>query len=69
MKTSARNVFKGKISAMKKGPVNTEVTLNLPGGVEIVATVTTTSADNMGLKEGLDATAMVKATQVILITE
>ena len=69
MKTSARNVLKGKIVALKKGPVNTEVTLQLPGGTEIVATVTTTSAENMGLAEGIEATALIKATQVMLMMD
>ena len=69
MKTSARNSFKGKISSVKKGPVHTEVTLELPGGMEVVATVTTTSAEKMGLEKGLEATAMVKATHVMLVTD
>lgn len=69
MKFSARNVFRGKVKALQKGPVNSEVTIELPGGLEIVATVTTKSAENLGLREGLDATALIKATHVILMTE
>ena len=33
----------------------------MPGGTEIVATVTTTSAENMGLAEGIEATALIKS--------
>ncbi len=69
MKFSARNVFKGKVVSVKKGPVNSEVTMSLPGGLEIVATVTTTSAENMGLKEGAVTTALIKATHVMLVSE
>lgn len=69
MNYSARNVFKGKVNNLKKGPVNTEVTIGLPGGIEIVATITTTSADSMGLKEGSDATALIKATSVIIAAD
>lgn len=66
MEYSARNVFSGKVKSLKKGPVNTEVTVELPGGMEIVATVTSKSAERLGLAEGVEATALIKATQVIL---
>lgn len=69
MKFSARNVFRGKVKSLKKGPVNSEVTIEMPGGLEIVATVTTQSAENMGLAQGVEATALIKATQVMLVTE
>jgi molybdopterin-binding protein len=69
MKFSARNVFQGKVASVKKGPVNSEVTIKLPGGLEIVATVTTTSAESMGLKEGSTTTALIKATHVMLVSE
>lgn len=69
MKFSARNVFRGKVKSVKKGPVNSEVTIELPGGLEIVATVTTRSAEHLGLTEGADATALVKATHVMLMSE
>ena len=66
---SARNVFQGKVKSLKKGPVNTEVTIELQGGVEIVSTVTTTSVENLGLTKGADTTALVKASQVVLVSE
>lgn len=69
MKFSARNVFRGKVISVKKGPVNSEVTIELPEGLEIVATVTTKSVERLGLAEGADATALIKASHVILMTE
>ncbi|CAN2039402.1 Molybdenum-pterin-binding protein 2 [Candidatus Magnetomoraceae bacterium gMMP-15] len=69
MKCSARNVFRGKVLSVKKGPVNSEVTIELAGGLEIVATVTTRSAENLGLTKGADATALIKATHVMLMSE
>ncbi len=69
MKYSSRNVYEGKVKAIKKGPVNSEVALELPGGMEVVATLTTQSVERLGLKEGGKATAMIKATSVILATE
>lgn len=67
MKISARNVFKGKISALKEGPISAEVELTLAGGDKVVATVTDTSVKSLGLAVGKDAVALVKAPSVILL--
>lgn len=69
MKVSARNVFKGNISKISKGAVNSEVTITLKGGVSIVAVVTNVSVDNLGLKDGVEAFAMIKASSVIIGTD
>ncbi|MEZ4525383.1 MAG: TOBE domain-containing protein [Desulfobacterales bacterium] len=69
MKFSARNVFRGKIVSLKKGPVNSEVIIKTSEGLEIVSTITTESAERMGLANGSDATALIKATQVMLVSE
>ncbi len=66
MNTSARNQFAGQVSAVKTGPVNAEVDLLLPGGETIVAVVTHASVDNLGLKPGVSAVALVKASWIIL---
>ena len=39
MKISARNTLKGKVKQIEDGAVNTEVTIELPGGLERVAQV------------------------------
>lgn len=44
MKISARNVLKGKVKSMTPGAVNSEVTIALPGGLEVVAIITKRSA-------------------------
>lgn len=67
MKVSARNVFKGKISALVDGAVNAEVELSLPGGDKIVAIVTEGSVQSLGLAVGKDAVAYVKAPWVMLL--
>jgi molybdopterin-binding protein len=69
VKLSARNVLKGKVKSIKHGAVNSEVIVQLPGGLEIVSVVTKTSTDNLGLKEGKDVYAIIKATNVILGTD
>ncbi len=69
MKFSARNVYRGKVKSLSKGQITTEVTIELPGGLEMVATVTTRSAENLELEEGAETTALIKASHVILMTE
>ncbi len=68
MKVSARNVFKGKISALTDGAVNAEVELALAGGEKIVAIVTQSSVKSLGLAVGKEAIAYVKASWVILLS-
>ena len=69
MKVSARNVLKGKVKSVEHGSVNSEVILQLPGGTEIVSIITKTAAQNLGLKEGKEAYAIIKASNVILGTD
>lgn len=69
MKTSARNQFVGKITAVKKGAVNDEIDLELSGGLEIVAVVTHESTEGLGLKAGAEAFALVKASSIIIVTD
>ena len=69
MKTSARNQFLGKVTAVKKGTVNDEVDLDVAGGLKIVAIVTHESTEGLGLKIGAQAFALIKASSVILVTD
>jgi molybdopterin-binding protein len=66
MKLSARNILKGKIVKINPGTVNAEVILQLPGGEQIVSIVTLASLENLGLKEGMEAYAVIKASNVML---
>ncbi|SMB28701.1 Molybdenum transport protein ModE [Sterolibacterium denitrificans] len=69
MKTSARNQFLGKVTAVKKGAVNDEIDLEIAGGLKIVAIVTHESTEGLGLKVGAEAFALVKASSVIIVTD
>ncbi|VWB64407.1 putative molybdenum transport protein [Burkholderia arboris] len=69
MKTSARNQLFGKVASIVRGTVNDEVTLVLPGGQAVVAVLTHESADALGLQEGADACALVKASWVVLAVD
>ncbi len=63
---SARNQLSGKVSSVQKGAVNTEVGIQLPGGITVYAVVTNEAVMELGLKEGYEATALIKASHVIL---
>lgn len=66
MKMSARNQIAGTVKMIKKGPVSTEVVISIAGGNEIVSSITTTSAENLKLKEGSKVYAIVKASEVMV---
>jgi molybdate transport system regulatory protein len=63
---SARNRLPGRVLGVTAGAVNSEVTLALDGGGELHAIVTAASVAALGLAPGVCATALVKASDVIL---
>jgi len=69
MKLSARNVLKGKVVKVVKGAVNAEVTLELPGGERLVCIITIASVDALGLAEGKDAYAVIKASNIMVAVD
>ncbi|MFI4983446.1 MAG: TOBE domain-containing protein [Nevskiales bacterium] len=68
MRTSARNQYLGKVSAILRGAVNDEVELAIVGGQKIVAIVTHESVAGLGLAVGVEAFALIKASSIILVT-
>jgi molybdopterin-binding protein len=66
MKISARNVLKGKIKKLTPGSVNSEVVVELPGGIEIVSIITKESVRNLSLAVGKEVYAVVKASNVMI---
>jgi len=69
MKISARNVLQGKVKRLVHGAVNSEVTIALPGGIEMVSIITKSSAKTLGLKKGKEVYAVVKASNVMIATD
>jgi len=69
MKISARNVLKGKVLRVEKGAVNSEVTLELPGGATVVSVITNSSVEALGLKTGKEAYAVIKASNVMVAVD
>ena len=65
-RVSARNQLAGKVSAVTPGAVNAEVLIDLDGGGSIAAIVTQASVKSLGLVPGVRATALFKATSVIV---
>ena len=66
VKFSARNQLSGKVSVIHKGAVNSEVGITLAGGATVFAVVTNEAVLELSLKEGVEATALIKASHVIL---
>ena len=65
-KTSARNELHGAVVRCQEGAVNSEIIIELAGGKTVVAVVTNDSVKSLGLKVGVKACALIKASHVIL---
>lgn len=66
VKFSARNRLKGTVTRLGKGAVNTDVVLVVTGGTEVHAIVTNEAVAELGIREGSVATALIKASHVVL---
>ncbi|MBP0028721.1 molybdopterin-binding protein [Roseofilum reptotaenium CS-1145] len=69
MKISARNALKGTVKKVVTGAVNSEITLEIAPGVEVTGVITKASAENLGLAEGKEAFAVIKASDVIFAVD
>lgn len=67
-KFSARNRLEGVITRLQPGAVNSEVVIELPGGGAMAAIITLESCNALGLAVGQTATAIFKASSVIVGT-
>jgi len=66
MKISARNQFRGTVKTVRKGAVNADVILDLGEGLEIFANITNEAVEDLGLKPGRDAVALIKSSFIVL---
>lgn len=66
MEVSARNTLKTTVKKVVDGAVNTEVTLELAPGVELVSIITKQSAERLTLAEGKQAYAVIKSSDIIV---
>jgi molybdopterin-binding protein len=66
MKLSARNQLKGKIVAVQKGQTTAHVRIDIGTGVIITASITNEAVDDLSLKAGDEAFAVIKASDVMI---
>lgn len=66
MEITARNQLPGRIAKLTMGTVMAEVTIDLGDGKTVVAAVTRGSAEQLGLAEGQEVVAVIKATEVMV---
>jgi len=66
MKISARNRLPGTIRHIEVGAVNTEVTLEVAPGVQVVSVITKDAVESLGLEVGQRAYAVIKASSVMV---
>jgi molybdopterin-binding protein len=65
MRISARNILNGTIVAVEKGTTTAHVRIDL-GGTIVTASITNEAVDDLGLKKGMTASAVIKASDVMV---
>ena len=66
MKISASNKLPGKIKKLTAGVVNAEVVIELAGGAQLTSIITKASVKSLGLKKGMEVSAVIKASDVMV---
>jgi molybdopterin-binding protein len=66
MKISARNQFAGRVIGVEKGQTTGHVRIEIAGGVVVTASITNESIDDLALAVGDSATAIIKASDVMV---
>lgn len=67
MKLSARNQFVGKVVEIKEGAVNASVKIEIAKDIIITSTISMDAVKELGLTVGSEATAVIKATSVMVM--
>jgi molybdopterin-binding protein len=65
VRISARNILKGRIAEVRKGETTTHVRLDI-GGMTVVSSITNEAADELKLSKGQEASAVIKASDVMV---
>ena len=68
MKLSARNQLRGTVTEIRRGEAIANVVLDV-AGQRLVASITVEAVQELGLSEGSEATAIIKASDVMVATE
>mgnify|MGYP001294630715 FL=1 len=66
MKLSARNLLKGRVLEVQKGQTTAHVRIEIGENAAVTASITNEAVDDLGLKVGDEATAIIKASDVLV---
>ncbi len=66
MKLSARNQIKGKVVEVRKGATTSHVRIDIGNGVVITSSITNEAVDDLAIRAGDEATAVIKASDVMV---
>ncbi len=66
MRISARNQIKGKVVEVTKGATTSHVRVDVGGGQIVTSSITNEAVDELGLKNGDNVTAVIKASNVMI---
>ena len=66
VKLSARNQLAGTVQHIEKGAINSEIAIKLTGGTVVYAVITNEAVMELGLKPDAPATALIKASHVVI---
>ena len=66
MKLSARNQFPGRVTAVQKGQTTGHVQIEIADGIVVTSSITNDAIDELELKVGDEASAIIKASDVMV---
>jgi molybdopterin-binding protein len=66
MRISARNVLEGRIVDLKKGATTSHVSIDIGGGTIVTASITNEAVEELNLETGMTASAIIKASDVMV---
>lgn len=69
MKLSARNIIPGKVLEVVKGATTSHVRIEIAGGQVVTSSITNEAVDELGLKVGGTAYAVIKASDVLVAVD
>jgi molybdopterin-binding protein len=69
MRLSARNQIKGKIVDVRKGATTSHIRVEVAAGQIITASITNEAVEELGLKTGMTAVAVIKASDVMIAVD
>ena len=69
MRLSARNILSGTVLEVTKGATTSHVKIDLGAGAVVTASITNEAVDELGLAAGMKASAVIKASDVMVAVD